>query len=50
MASTIPDELVERAKKYGLPVENGSKFFIYGSNFANAGKFFRFGTNPTDPD
>ena len=50
MASTIPDELIERAKKYRLPVEYGSKFFIYGSNFSNAGKFFRFGTNPTDPD
>jgi len=50
MASTIPDELVERAQKYNLPIKKGSKFFVYGSNFDSAANFFRFGTDPTDPE
>jgi hypothetical protein len=49
MASTVPAPWLEKALDFNFDIKQGSKFYIYNSDFDNFLQFFKFGTNPTNP-
>jgi len=45
MSSIIPDTLLEAGVEMGLPIQSGSRFFLYNAEVTSLLNFLRFGTS-----
>jgi len=45
MSSVIPSTLLETGKEMGLPIQSGSRLFLYNAEVTSLLNFLRFGTS-----